>query len=77
MAIISEFTPIDIPYRTVNIGSMLRSSQWNGNFDSIAVYLNSLISILADNFSELDSAVSGLKTHLPNYQQDKDTLYMS
>lgn len=77
MAIISEFTPIDIPYRTVNIGSMLRSSQWNGNFDSIAVYLNSLISILAGNFSELDSAVSELKTHLPNYQQDKDTLYMS
>lgn len=77
MAIISEFTPIDIPYRTVNIGSMLRSSQWNGNFDSIAVYLNSLISILAGNFSELDSAVSELKIHLPNYQQDKDTLYMS
>lgn len=77
MAIISEFTSIDIPYRTVNIGSMLRSSQWNGNFDSIAVYLNSLISILADNFSELDGAVSELKTHLPNYQQDKDTLYMS
>ena len=77
MAIISEFTPIDIPYRTVNIGSMLRSSQWNGNFDSIAVYLNSLISILADNFSELDGVVSELKTHLPNYQQDKDTLYMS
>ena len=68
MAIISEFTPIDIPYRTVNIGSMLRSSQWNGNFDSIAVYLNSLISILADNFSELDGVVSELKTHLPNYQ---------
>ena len=77
MAIISEFTPIDIPYRTVNIGSMLRSSQWNGNFDSIAVYLNSLISILADNFSELNGVVSELKTHLPNYQQDKDTLYMS
>lgn len=77
MAIISEFTPIDIPYRTANIGSMLRSFQWNGNFDSIAVYLNSLISILAGNFSELDSAVSELKTHLPNYQQDKDTLYMS